>query len=166
MDEIWKTLDKYPGYEVSSLGRVKGPKGIRRLQIDPKGYLYVGIGKERPRVHRLVCIAFHGEPPTKDSMALHGPDFNKANCQAANLRWGTSRDNAADLTKAGNRFYIPGRDQRAHRNGHSKLDWDKVRKIRALRIKGYTQQGIADMFGITQVQVGNIVRNESWAEEF
>ena len=28
MDEIWKECRSLPGYKVSNLGRVKGPKGI------------------------------------------------------------------------------------------------------------------------------------------
>lgn len=48
-------------------------------------------------------------------------------------------------------------------HGRRKLDEGQVREIRRLRSTGLPQQGIADAFGISQTQVGNILRRKHWA---
>lgn len=44
----------------------------------------------------------------------------------------------------------------------TKLNIQKVEKIRELSKQGLTQRPLAKMFGISQVQIGNIVRQEQW----
>ena len=44
------------------------------------------------RVHRIVAMAFHGEPPTKDHVVDH-IDTNKKNNRPENLRWVTRFEN-------------------------------------------------------------------------
>ena len=65
-NEIWKDISGYPGYKVSSLGRVKslkfGKERILKPAKDKKGYLRLvlcneGIQKTM-KVHRLVGQAF------------------------------------------------------------------------------------------------------------
>lgn len=57
-------------------------------QIRSSGYMHIaGI-----RVHRIVCSAFHGEPPT-DSHVVDHIDTNRANNRPENLRWVTRLEN-------------------------------------------------------------------------
>ena len=44
------------------------------------------------RIHRIVAIAFHGEPPTKEHVVDH-IDTNKQNNRPENLRWVTRLEN-------------------------------------------------------------------------
>jgi hypothetical protein len=44
------------------------------------------------RVHRIIAIAFHGEPPTKEHVVDH-IDTNKQNNRPENLRWVTRLEN-------------------------------------------------------------------------
>jgi hypothetical protein len=57
-------------------------------QIRSSGYLHIaGV-----RVHRIVCSAFHGEPPTESHVVDH-IDTNRANNRPENLRWVTRLEN-------------------------------------------------------------------------
>lgn len=47
----------------------------------------------------------------------------------------------------------------------SKLDWDRIQKIRQLYQDGKTQTKIAEMFGLFQTTVSEIIRNKIWKDE-
>lgn len=72
-------------------------------QTECGGYRVVGLSIGGvscvQRVHRLVCIAYHGAPPSLDKQwVLHG-DGNPANNRPDNLRWGSAQDNSDDAAK-------------------------------------------------------------------
>jgi hypothetical protein len=67
--------------------------------VNQKGYQTVSLCHENRKVtasvHRLVCMAFHGRPPTKTSETRH-IDGNPANNRPENLCWGTAAENWHD----------------------------------------------------------------------
>lgn len=83
-------MPSVPAYEVSTEGRVRNATtgAVLRLQPSTRGYLQVNLGRaNRNRlVHRLVCEAFHGEPPTPTAHADH-LDFDRTHNRPTNLRW-------------------------------------------------------------------------------
>lgn len=95
--EIWKDIEGFPDYQISSLGRVKSlktGKGTRRKKgdppcilnpsLNPDGYPIVNIGKV-VRVHRLVASAFLPKIDGKDEV-----DHINRICSdnsVENLRW-------------------------------------------------------------------------------
>lgn len=99
--EIWKPVAGYEGrYEVSSFGRVcsviRGRK-ILTPSLNNKGYLLVnlytkGVGGKCLLVHRLVCIAFVGDPPTEDHEVNH-KNGDRTDSRVVNLEWVTSSQN-------------------------------------------------------------------------
>lgn len=119
--EIWRPIPGFRGeYEASSLGRIRSRKGNRKSRIlsttlrggGPHGaqkYLAVitSLGGKcaSQSVHRLVAMAFHGEPPYPGAHVCHA-DGDPKNNTPGNLRWGTAKDNAADM-----------RRHNRHRNG-------------------------------------------------
>lgn len=95
MQEIWKSIQLYPEYFVSNLGRVKSTKykkeRIIKPQLDHRGYLNVYLNKKRIRIHRLVAELFLDNPnklPQVDHI-----DENKTNNTVHNLQWISNIDN-------------------------------------------------------------------------
>lgn len=98
--ETWRQIP-YSTYEASSHGRIRNYKTgkIQEPNIGEDGYLFVGVRfldkKYSEKVHKLVCLAFHGLKPTGAECVRHldGERFNNI---PENLRWGTNKENAAD----------------------------------------------------------------------
>ena len=98
-------------YEVTHDGRVlsftkwRGEE-VRELaqQLDDDGYPCVRVvvngRRRRVAVHRLVCRMFHGPQPAPGYEVRH-LDGNKLNASAANLAWGTTKQNADDRAAHG-----------------------------------------------------------------
>ena len=112
--ERWLPIEGYPNYEVSDLGRIwsrprPGSKGgVLKPYFNKRvGYLYItltldGVQKDF-RVNRLVCRAFHGAP-RKGQDARHW-DGNPLNNSAANLLWGTQKENMEDMRRHGRMYW-------------------------------------------------------------
>lgn len=113
--EIWKDIPGWDGfYQASSNGRIRSldryidrscgrrmtVRGqVMSTQVNPKGYLVIRLRKPgvatQCLVHRLVCSAFHGAPPTDKHQAAHNNGM-KDDCSADNVRWATAIENCAD----------------------------------------------------------------------
>jgi hypothetical protein len=96
MSEEWKAIVECPGFNVSTLGRIKGPKGL--LVDDPyEGagfYRTVSIEGKQYKVHRLVALAFCPNDNPEMKIQVNHKDRNKRNNCADNLEWCTQADNA------------------------------------------------------------------------
>ena len=113
--EQWKPIPGHPGYEASSLGRVRSIDRVvthksgfqqrirgRVLALNPTthGYLSVYVGVPQPRaVHHLVLETFVGERPN-GMVACHHDD-NPTNNRVDNLRWDTTSSNTRDMVRNG-----------------------------------------------------------------
>ena len=119
MEEIWKDIEGYEGYQVSNLGRVRSLdrynsrgywiKGcILKPIMDKKGYLTVGLSKNGQRkafkVHRLVALHFIPNIENKpeidhintikiDNTVFLNED-GSVNYDKTNLRWATPKENS------------------------------------------------------------------------
>lgn len=119
--EIWRCVGS-TDYEASTMGRIRRsplaarqPGRVMTPQLRKAGYLTVSItvdGKvECHNLHRLVCIAFKGEPPTPEHQACHRNGDRMLN-RPGNLRWGTPAQNAADKISHGT-HQVGGKHPRA-----------------------------------------------------
>ena len=86
------------GLQVSSQGWVKGRNGVPFRGSLLAGYYVVKIRGKAYRVHRLICLAFHGHS-TDPLMTVDHIDRNPANNTATNLRWATGIEQAANKRK-------------------------------------------------------------------
>ncbi len=115
IDETWRAVKGYPGYEVSDHGRVRswrsnGPGEVVRSSprlmspsLKNNGYLQVNLWREGERctisVHRLVLCTFVREPtPEEEARHLDGA---KQNNKVANLAWGNHATNMLDCVDHG-----------------------------------------------------------------
>lgn len=121
MGEEWRPLPGWERfYEISSLGRARrlGSRSTRVLHLNGHGYLgFTATGGGRRAfvtIHRSVCIAFNGPPPSGKEMVLHG-DGVSTNNLPSNLRWGDGSDNAQDSISHGTH---PESRKRACPRGH------------------------------------------------
>lgn len=97
---------EYAGiYEVSDCGRIRnsGTGTVRRLGTRKTGYLFVTLSRRSHKrsflVHRLVLLAFAGEPPA-GTEACHR-DGDPANNVLSNIYWGTRSENMLDQVRHG-----------------------------------------------------------------
>ena len=93
--EIWKKIEDFENYEVSTWGSVRGKRGIIKPYENSKGYLKVGLFKNgkhhKKRVNRLVAQAFIPNPYNLPQ--VNHKDGNKLNNSYTNLEWVTDEIN-------------------------------------------------------------------------
>ena len=157
-------IPDWPAYYAASDGHVWSTKsGTGRQMLGSRhnnGYRTVKLRREgeakRYYVHRLICAAFHGSPPTDKHEAAHA-DGSRDNNEPNNLRWATHAENQAD--KSGH-----GTLSRGEQNGCAKLTAEQVREIRALwpTWEG-TQAALGERYGVGGVAICDIVNWRRWA---
>ena len=119
VEEIWApckfiandgTIETYPGYEVSNLGRVKSlnynhTSKSRMMKpgtvVKSNGTYYnVQLWKDKKsywrRVHRLILSSFDSKGYFKDAVVDH-IDSTPSNNKLSNLRWITQQENVSTL---------------------------------------------------------------------
>lgn len=175
-EETWRCAVGFPGYEVSTWGRVKSiPRVVggrdgkfRRVR---GGVLSPWLSSKRPMValrncgnrsmsvyvHCLVLRAFVGPRP-EGLQCCHYDDM-PANNRLENLRWDTAKSNVGDAIRN-------GKSKRSHpgeSNPSSFRSRKEIRKIRELfASRKYTQMQLSVMFDIPQPVVSRIVRGSVW----
>ncbi len=166
--EQWRSIPTYEGYLASNKGRIMGRLGkIMNGTIvkngAAKGYRVVCVrcedGEYRPKMnHRLVCLAFHGEPIDGQQVAHN--DGDKTNNHPDNLRWATAKENHADAIKHGTHqsLHNYGENQ-----GGSKLTEKQVLEILAAPRHYGMQIELAEKYGVTNYCISKIVSGKRWA---
>lgn len=106
--EEWKTVEGFPSYSVSNLGRVKSnlcsKEKILKQNVTPQGYAKVtlsdglgyGLGSTRKTVfvHQLVAKAFVENPNNYE--VIDHINANRQDNRAVNLRWTDSKKNITE----------------------------------------------------------------------
>lgn len=128
-------------------------------KISGYGIVVLWIDKKRKhkRAHRLSYELNIG--PIPEGMEVCHRCDNPPCVNPAHLFLGTHGDNVRDMHRKGR--WNPG-NRNGERNGRAKLTAANVKSIRRLREKGWTQQRIADKFGVSQPLVGLILRGKVW----
>ncbi|PPS62678.1 NUMOD4 motif-containing HNH endonuclease [Pseudomonas sp. BRM28] len=121
--ERWAPIPGYPGYEASSLGRIRSfirtrvVGGVRQPRIlkqkpNKDGYLLACVTRKHRTVHRLVAMAFLGESDLPQVNHLNGI---KADNRIENLEWCTISENVRHAIDTGLRVYGTGLQSRTHK---------------------------------------------------
>lgn len=116
MNEEWKDIDGYPGYKVSTYGRVMSYHHWREptvLRMRHRGHGYLGVrlydangGSSNLAIHRLVAEAFIPNPDNLPEVNHINEDKHDNSVQnlewishIENCRYGTSRDRRSKKMK-------------------------------------------------------------------
>jgi hypothetical protein len=152
------TVQKHRTYSQTRKGCVLvqavASSGHRTVNLpDPSGRWR----QRRQGVHRLVCLAFHGEPPEGKPFALHNDD-DPANNVPGNLYWGDHADNTKDKT-------LNGHTPKGAAHGMTSLTDVQVAEIRAAykpRSKEFGAFALAALYGVHRTTIENIVKRRTW----
>lgn len=164
VQEEWRSIPNHPDYEASSKGRVRcvnrrrylRPGDIVAQNTGKSGYAMANLDGRARLVHRLVCAAFNGPPPTEKHEAAHN-NGQRGDNRPDNLRWATRRENMADI-----KLHGTGNPPRGEKQGRSKLATADVYEIRRLRQIGIKQQEIAKTFGVARSTINAVVNGYNW----
>lgn len=105
--------------------------------------------------HRQMCILAHGNPPADKPEATHSCGNGHRGCvNPKHLRWGSDRDNKADMLSHGTRV-------RGERHGGAKLSAEAVLLMRNTAGK-LPRAAIATIFGVSRAQVSRVITGKQW----
>lgn len=106
-----KIINSHPLYAASECGkifRISSKKEIKQIiKVHKSGYpsfnvrLCINNKALNRKVHRLVCEAWNGEPPTKNHTQVNHKDGNSLNNYASNLEWATPSQNQRHAVDTG-----------------------------------------------------------------
>jgi len=181
MEEIWKDIEGFPGYQVSNKSRVKS-LGRERVKIyegkyngkeviqnykeriltprlGNKGYLGVHLynnGMKTFSLHRLVALAFIPNP--SGERTINHIDGNKLNNDLSNLEWMSVKENLQHAHSNGLINHSIGEDHYI-----SKLSEDDVRSIRKYSNEfKVSQKLLGKMYCVSAGSIQNIVERTTW----
>lgn len=167
LPEEWRDVVGYEGwYQVSDMGRVRrvaAGKGAKPgMVLKPtehdRGYQTVVLSREyvkhRRYIHRLVAGAFIGDCPV--GYEVNHRNGNREDNRLVNLEYVTPSENilhSINVTKTGT-F--------GENHPSSKLSESKVREIRGLLDSGFSQNRVAQTFGVSRGTICDISTGKTW----
>jgi hypothetical protein len=101
--EEWRNVESFPNYQVSSLGGIRNitTNKLLRPYDAGNGYLRIGLIRDKKKfqfyVHRLVLLAFKGNPPDDLKITCDHQDGNKRNNNINNLFWASYKDQQENI---------------------------------------------------------------------
>lgn len=153
--EVWKSIEGYPKYEISSIGLIKSKYKNKFLSNKSYTGRYVMCwlsnetnSKKMFLVHRLVAKAFIPNPENKPE--VNHKNGIKTDNRVENLEWVTRSENEKHAIINGKTY------PRGDNHYRSILKDSDVIKIRSFLKTGLTQSYIANQFGVTQSTISDI----------
>ncbi len=120
------------------------------------GYGIINVKGKIHLAHRISWQIFKGEIP-ESLLICHTCD--NPSCINPNHLWmGTNKENQEDMFKKNRSRHVRGDD-----HSSSKLDSEKVKKIRSLsKPRYYTAKRLAEEFKVSEVTIHNIIYGRTW----
>jgi len=166
--EEWRSVPDFPGYEVSSRGRVRSfcgsgkvdyskPPRILKPSLNRQGYECVGLRRNKKQfsrsVHSLVALAFLGERPY-GYFVCHN-DGSRTNNVLSNLRYDTPASNRADMKKHGT--HIEGEQCYC-----ALLTNAQAKEVRLLHSNGRALPDLASRYDVNVDVIRSIVKGHTY----
>lgn len=164
--EAWRPVPGFPGYEVSDLGRIRSVKRktpkVLKTETDADGYQRIQLFRDgayhHRNVHRLVALAFIGQPESASMVCCHR-DNDPSNNKPSNLRWDTQAGNMADKK-------AHGTEQIGSRHPKSVISDERAAELKRLlkashRRRGFLQKA-AKASGVPYGIAADISRGKTW----
>jgi len=155
---VWKTIEGFPGYNISNHGRVKGKRvGFLQHSIE-KGYHRVGLSHER-KIHTLAVyrlVAIHFLPPSHTTETVNHKDGDKDNNHVSNLEWNNREENNKHA-------YAMGlKNNTGENNPRSNFTQVQVDVIKEALSQGFRQTDIACYFNVNNTVINHINTGRTW----
>jgi len=133
--------------------------------MNPGGYGTTFYRGRSRLAHRVAYCEYNGVSweQIKGLIVRHDCD-NRACIEPSHLRLGTQADNVQDMIGRGRQRYSPIPALSGATHPAAKLDYAKVREIRAGHRNGAKQRALARAFGVSQSVISEIVNNTIWDE--
>lgn len=170
--EQWRTIDECPAYQVSDMGRVRRieprsglrTEAFRPRMLKPLSGEYPGVTlrvdgrRVRRNVHRLVAMAFLGQPPV--GTQVNHKNGNKHDARLDNLEYVTPSGNTLHAYRTG-----LSRVRRGEERGRvAKLTSEAVGQIKARWSKSYgVGVRLAREFGVSGATICDIMHGRGWS---
>ena len=160
--EDWREIKGYPGYEVSSLGRVRSHKGrtlrVMRPGTTLSGYRTITLRRDNQTyvfsLHRVVAQAFHLNP--ENLPVVRHLDNNKNNNHKDNLCWGTQSQNIQQSHDEGRQTWSPPKS----------ITWCVVSPEGVIHttdnLTEFSKQQNLDKSSLTKVARGHRPKHKGW----
>jgi hypothetical protein len=163
--EIWKDVPDHPGYQASSLGRIRscydnsgkmtGAWKILKQTKNERGYMRVHLRKNKKKrfwfVHRVILLTFIGESSKQANHKNSKRDDNRIK----NIEYLTPSENNLHSYRYG------ARQKKLGDESHFAKITEAQAKIIKYEENDYYYE-IAKKYGISRGQVCNIKNGKSW----
>jgi len=162
--ERWKIIPGFPMYAASDHGRVWSlHRNIERApQIDKNGYMRVSLHhnkkEEKIGVHRLVLLAFAGEPPA--GFECHHKNGIKSDNRLENISWVSRKNhyrNGSELMAVHGYTGNVGVS-----NPNATMTESDVKRILGMRADGASYKEICKTVGVGAGAVYCILSGRTW----
>lgn len=158
----WRDIPGLPGYQASRCGLIRSIRRAKPVllkpEIDKDGYFKFQPMKDGVQIHfsfhRAVALAYIGPASSEDDVVCHN-DGSRSNNSAANLRWGSQKDNIADKK-------IHGTTQEGSRHPRAICDEKRAKVAKEYLRTGASLSEAAIASGLTRNIVADISRGRTW----
>lgn len=118
-----------------------------------EGYGHFGFKSTTYRVHRIICFAANGRPPSEAHEAAHDCGTSLC-CNPKHLVWKTHQENISDKERHGT---LP----LGEKHHQAKLSGPQVAEIRSLRGK-VSRRELAVRYGVGRSTIDNVIDQTTW----
>jgi hypothetical protein len=155
-----RCIPGHRGYAILPNGQVlsamRGRLRTLKQRPTPKGYMVARMRSGWKSVHRLLALAFIGEPPPDKPETRH-LDGRRDHNVFGNVVWGTRQENSDDIERHGRR---PRNDQK----WNAVFTNDDVALVKAAALRGARLTVLARHFGRPPRTIANILRGDNYRD--